>query len=252
MKAIPIRSELLMPFNHGFLGRQGGFSTGIYASLNCRLGSSDLDCNVERNRQIAAAAAGVSACGLATLYQEHSAKVVEADETSSGKRPRADALVSKTPGIALGVLTADCLPVLFADPVARVVGAAHAGWRGSLAGILRKTVEAMAELGASRRRIRATVGPGISQRNYEVGEEFFEAFIAKNSAFARYFARSSESKHLFDLPRFGVDRIRECGVEEVEWVGVCTYGNPGEYFSYRRCLHANERDFGCQLSLIAA
>ncbi|MDE0305790.1 MAG: peptidoglycan editing factor PgeF [Albidovulum sp.] len=252
MTANPIQSELLESFKHGFLGRRGGVSTGVYASLNCRFGSSDLDCNVELNRWIATEAIGMDKGSLATLFQSHSAEVAVANAPDSGRRPRADAMVSKTPGVSLGVLTADCLPVLFADPVARVVGAAHAGWRGSLAGILQNTAKEMEELGARKERIRAVIGPGITQRNYEVGEEFFQLFLTENPTYARYFIQGPESKYLFDLPRFCMDRIRECGVEEVEWVGVCTYGSPEEYFSYRRCRHADEKDFGCQLSLISA
>ena len=138
MTAIPIRSDLLSSFNHGFLGRRGGVSTGVYASLNCRRGSSDPESNTKKNRRIAAESIGSDIGSIATLYQEHSAKVVEANTSFPRERPRADAMVSRTTGIALAILTADCLPVLFADPIKRIVGAAHAGWRGSLTGILQK------------------------------------------------------------------------------------------------------------------
>ncbi len=252
MTAIPIFSELLAPFKHGFFGRRGGVSAGVYSSLNCRRGSSDRPEYVSKNRQIAVESVGADMGGFATLYQIHSNVVVEAKPPLGRFRPKADAMVANSPGIALGVLTADCMPVLFGDPAAGIVGAAHAGWRGSLSGVLQNTIAAMEELGAEAKRIRAAIGPCISQRNYEVGEEFFDAFVSVNPAFSQYFKKARGGKFLFDLPAFGLDRIRDSGIEDVEWMGECTYGKPEDYFSYRRSRHANDKDFGCQLSVISA
>jgi YfiH family protein len=245
-----LTSEALAPFAHGFFTRLGGASSGIFAGLNCGPGSSDLSDCVAINRARAAQALGLPAEALVTLHQIHSADVLEVTGPLEGPRPKADALVTATPGVALGVLTADCQPVLFADPEAGVIGAAHAGWKGALDGVLEATLEAMERLGARRARIAAVIGPTISQRAYEVGPEFLDRFLADDPENARFFAGGEGDRVQFDLPAFGLHRLRQAGVGHAEWTRHCTYSDPVHFFSYRRSLHEAEADYGRLLSAI--
>ncbi|MFN0113344.1 MAG: peptidoglycan editing factor PgeF [Paracoccaceae bacterium] len=243
------RAELL-PFRHGFFTRKGGASSGVFAGLNCGLGSSDQREAVRTNRDRVAAALGLRAEALAAVHQVHSPDVVTVTGPMT-TQPRADAIVTRTPGIALTVLTADCQPVLFADASAGVIGAAHAGWRGALAGVLERTVEAMEALGAARGRIAAVIGPAISQRAYEVGPEFLDAFLAEDDAYSRFFAQGGGDRLRFDLPGFGLHRMRAAGIGDVSWTGHCTYFDPARFYSYRRSVHAHEADYGRLISAIA-
>ncbi|MEM9198148.1 MAG: peptidoglycan editing factor PgeF [Pseudomonadota bacterium] len=245
----PLTSASLVPAPHGFFTRQGGVSTGIYAGLNCGLGSKDASEAVAANRARVAAHLGVSPASLLTLHQVHSADVVTVRAPFDGPRPKADAMVTDRPGLALGALAADCAPVLFAGT--GVVGAAHAGWRGALAGVLEATAEAMRALGAGT--IHATVGPCISQTAYEVGPEFFDAFRAKDPGHVRFFAAGLGDRLHFDLPGFCVARLQAAGVEVTAgtgWTGQCTYAEPARFYSYRRATHDRIGDYGRMISAI--
>lgn len=244
-----LTSDALAPLRHGFFTRRGGASSGVFAGLNCGSGSSDQSEIVRINRARAAEAMGLPADHLVGVHQVHSATVVTVTEPYDDK-PRADALVTKTPGVALSILTADCQPVLFADAQAGVVGAAHAGWRGALDGILEATVDAMVDLGAKREKIAAVIGPSISQRAYEVGPEFLDSFMNADPEFARYFAQGEGDRLHFDLPGFGLNRLRAAGVGHAEWTRHCTYADPGRFYSYRRTTHAKEADYGRLLAAI--
>ncbi|MBP1805703.1 peptidoglycan editing factor PgeF [Rubellimicrobium aerolatum] len=243
-----ITSPLLDPLRHAFFGRAGGASSGVFAGLNCGNGSTDQAEAVTINRRRVAEAMGVEPEALLGVHQVHSADVVVVDGPLTGK-PRADAMVTRVPGLALSVLTADCQPVLFADSEAGVIGAAHAGWKGTLGGILEATVAAMEGLGAKASRIHAVIGPTISQRAYEVGPEFMDTVLAEDPRAARYFANGHGDRLLFDLPGYGLQRLRQAGVGEAEWTRHCTYLTPDRFFSYRRSVHAREADYG---RLIAA
>ena len=243
-----LTTDCLAPVRHGFFTRRGGASSGVFAGLNCGFGSSDQTDIVTINRNRVATAMGVGPDHLAGVHQVHSANVVTLNAPQTEK-PRADALVTSTPGLALSVLTADCQPVLFADATAGVIGAAHAGWRGALDGVLQATVEAMQALGATPANISAVIGPSISQQAYEVGPEFFEDFLAEDQEFARYFAQGKEDRMMFDLPGFGLNRLRAAGVGHAEWTRHCTYSDPERFYSYRRATHDREADYG---RLIAA
>lgn len=244
-----LTSDSLSDTRHGFFTRRGGASSGVYAGLNCGHGSTDQTEIVNINRNRVADAMGVRAGHMASVHQVHSADVVTITEPT-GEKPRADGLVTRTPGIALSVLTADCQPVLFADSEAGVIGAAHAGWRGALDGVLDATLDAMEALGAARDRITAVIGPCISQRAYEVGPEFFEDFLAEDPAFDRFFVQGQGDRLLFDLPGFGLSRLRNAGVAHAEWTRHCTYNDPERFFSYRRATHAKEADYGRLISVI--
>ena len=244
-----LTSDSLADVRHGFFTRRGGASSGVFAGLNCGQGSSDQTEVVAINRARVADAMGVPPSHLVGVHQVHSARVVQVTEPLTDK-PKADALVTGTPGLALSVLTADCQPVLFADVEAGVIAAAHAGWRGVLDGVLDATVEAMVELGAQRERITAVIGPCISQRAYEVGPEFFEDFLAENAGFDRFFVPGEGDRLLFDLPGFGLNRLREAGVGHAEWTRHCTYSDPARFYSYRRTTHAKEADYGRLISVI--
>lgn len=234
---------------HGFFGREGGVSSGIYASLNCGLGSSDARENTIENRRRITATLGVDA--LVTPYQCHSADVVAVTEPWSGLPPRADGMVTNRPGIALGVLAADCAPVLFADPEANVIGAAHAGWRGALSGILENTLTEMENLGARRARIVAAAGPCIGPQIYEVGSELEAEFLAKSEAYSAFFRASKREGHfLFDLPGFARTRLLDAGIGSAETLDTCTYLEESRYFSYRRATHRGEADYGRNISAI--
>jgi len=237
---------------HGFFGRAGGVSSGVYASLNTGLGSDDDQTAIAENRARCAKALGGAPQNLVTLYQIHSATCVLVDEPWSGRNgPQADGMVTQRPGIALGVLAADCMPFLFAEPAAGVIGAAHAGWRGALAGVLEATVETMTRLGAKPERIRAGLGPCLRQPNFEVGLDLVEAFLAKHPQSERFFAAGvSPEKRQFDLASFGRWRLESVGVFGLDDTGVCTLAEPEKYFSYRASRQAGENDFGRNLSAI--
>ncbi|SMX36946.1 peptidoglycan editing factor PgeF [Octadecabacter ascidiaceicola] len=243
-----ITADSLSPFRHGFFTRRGGASSGVFEGLNCGTGSSDQHEAVTINRTRVADAMGVVPDALMGVYQVHSPDVITVTSPSTD-HPKADALVTATPGIALSVLSADCQPVLFADATAGVIGAAHAGWKGALDGVLESTLDAMEALGATRENISAVIGPCISQTAYEVGPEFFEDFITKDPAFARFFANGENGKYQFDLPALGLHRLREAGVGQAEWTRHCTYADPDRFYSYRRTTHNKEADYG---RLIAA
>ncbi|MFO1147305.1 MAG: peptidoglycan editing factor PgeF [Alsobacter sp.] len=238
---------------HAFFTREGGVSTGIYASLNGGLGSADDRENVLQNRRRMAAALGVAETHLVNVHQVHSPDVVIADGPWPGdERPRADGMASRTPGVALAVASADCGPVLFADPQARVVGACHAGWRGAFEGVLERTVEAMESLGARRKRIAAVLGPTIGPHAYEVGPEFVTRFLERDQAYGRFFTDTSAGQHaFFDLPRFIGARLEETGVGAFADLGLCTYAHEERFFSYRRATHRGEPDYGRLISAIA-
>jgi YfiH family protein len=234
---------------HGFFTRRGGASSGIFEGLNCGGGSSDQSEIVALNRARASHALGLGPAELITVHQVHSARAVRVDAPPT-EPLRADAIVTATPGLAIAVLTADCQPVLFRDAEAGVIAAAHAGWRGALDGILEATVEEMEAAGADRSRIRAAIGPTISQTSYEVGQEFLERFCDDDPENARFFINGADGKYLFDLPGYGLSRLRAAGLAEADWTRHCTYCDPGRFYSYRRATHLGEADYGRLLSAI--
>lgn len=237
---------------HGFFTRRDGVSGGVYKGLNCGYGSGDNNANIDQNRTIAMAKLGVGRENLNTVYQIHSADVVVADTAwSLNERPKADAIVTDQPGLAIGIMTADCTPVLFADPKAGVIGAAHAGWKGAFGGVLSETVAEMEQLGANRAHIVAAVGPCIHQKSYEVGPEFIQSFLDKETTNSRFFVPSVKADHHhFDLPGFVLDKLSELGLLVVQNVSEDTYADEGKFFSYRRATHAKEADYGRGLSAI--
>ena len=238
---------------HGFFTREGGVSEGLYATLNAGLGSQDKPENVRENRARMAAALGVEPGHLVTAYQVHSPDVVVAEAPwTRADAPRADAVVTRVPGLAVGVTTADCGPLLLADADAGVIAAAHAGWRGALTGIVEATLAAMERLGAARLQITAALGPMIRQPNYEVGPELVARFTETAAHHSQFFVPSRRAGHAcFDLAGLIVARLRRAGVERVEDVGSCTYGDPSRFFSYRRATHRREPDYGRHISAVA-
>ena len=245
-----LTADSLGEVRHGFFTRRGGASSGVFQGLNCGTGSTDQAEIVAINRARVAEAMGVTGPHLVSVYQTHSAEVVVLDAPLEGEKPKADGLVTKTPGLALAVLPADCQPVLFYDPAAQVIGAAHAGWRGARDGILEATLDAMESLGAQRAQIRAAIGPTISQRAYEVGPEFLDSFLQDDPENSRFFSAGTGDRSLFDLPAFGLHRLRSAGVGQVEWIRHCTYSDPDRFYSYRRSTHALEADYGRLISVI--
>ena len=240
-----------LPFTHGFFTRKGGASSGIFAGLNCGHGSSDQQEIVQINCNRVAEAMGVAPERLCFLHQCHSADVVTITvPLASDIRYKADAMVTNVPNLALSILTADCQPILMADPEARIVGAAHAGWKGALAGVIEASIDAMERLGADRRRIIAVIGPCIGPDSYEVGADFRERFIKAGSSHTRFFRPTPDGKYLFDLPAFGLDRLQRAGIVQAEWTGQCTCSDPDLFFSYRRSTRAREVDYGRQVSVI--
>ncbi len=246
---IEIITSPALSVRHAFFTRKGGASSGIFAGLNCGTGSSDLAEIVAINRARAAATLGVPPENLVSLHQVHSPDVVTVTG-SLPERPRADGMVTDVPGLALAVLTADCQPVLFADAEAGVIGAAHAGWRGAKDGVLEATVDAMERLGARRGRVAAVIGPTISQAAYEVSPDFAEAFIDDDRDNARFFVNGRGGRPMFDLPAYGLSRLRAAGVGHAEWTGHCTYHDAERFYSYRRTTHLGEADYGRLLSAI--
>ena len=250
MTAEFLKSDLLDPVPHGFFTRLGGTSEGPFAGLNCGERSGDMPNNVAENRTRVAAALGIGSDRLVTATQSHSSHV-EVIRTVPSGRPAADGLVTDLPDVAVGVLTADCQPVLLADRRAGVVGAAHAGWSGTLGGVIESTIGEMERIGARRSRIAAAVGPSISRVNYEVGAEFRERFLAEDEGSSGFFVEDETGRLTFDLPGYGLERIRRAGVGTVEWLGICTYADPQRFFSYRRSCHLGQPDFGLLISAIA-
>ena len=244
-----ITADALARMRHGFFTRRGGASSGLFASLNCGFGSTDRKETVAANRKRVADALGLSPKRLATVHQVHSAKALATD-TPFHVRPKADAMATATPGLGLAILTADCQPVLFADKAAHVIGAAHAGWRGALDGILEATVNAMEGLGARPAEISAVIGPSISQRAYEVGPEFLERFVDDDPGNTRFFANGRGDRYQFDLVGYSLQRLRNAGIGEVQWTGHCTYSDSDRFFSYRRSRHRNEPEYGRLMSVI--
>jgi polyphenol oxidase len=251
----PIRASNLSAISnirHGFFTRHGGVSEGIYAGLNCGLGSNDANDRVLENRKRVSDDLGGAHAGVVTLYQEHGATARTA--TAPVPRdavPRADAVVSATPGLVIGVLTADCAPILFADGEAKVVAAAHAGWRGAVSGIIESAIVEMERLGARRSRIRAALGPCIHQDAYEVGADFMSDFVGRDPAYRQFFAepRSGGKPH-FDLPGFVLHRLAATGIADIVNASQCTYANESLFYSFRRTTQRKEPDYGRQISAI--
>jgi YfiH family protein len=236
---------------HAFFTRQGGVSAGLYASLNTGVGSGDDPAAVAENRARAAAALGAGPDSLLTCYQIHSAEVLVAEAAWPGERPRADGVATRHPGLVCGALAADCAPILLADPEARVVASAHAGWRGALSGVVEAAAAAMQSLGAAPDRILAAIGPCIGPKSYEVGLEFLAAFEAVDSDFAGFFAPGARpEKRLFDLPGFVLARLAAAGVRQCEWIGADTLADEARFFSNRRAFLRGEADYGRLLSAI--
>lgn len=238
---------------HAFFTRRGGVSEGLFASLNCGFGSRDEPRKVEENRAIGAAALGLGPDRLVSCHQVHGTATVTVERPwRREQNPKADAMVTRVPGIALGILAADCAPVLFADPAARVIGAAHGGWRGALAGVVEATVTAMVALGARVERIRAGIGPCIGQKSYEVGPEFHAAFAAADRESGRFFAPAERDGHfLFDLPGYIAHRLRRLDLAAVAQSGHDTAAEEALFFSYRRACLRGEADYGRGLAAIA-
>ncbi|WP_410217297.1 peptidoglycan editing factor PgeF [Paracoccus sp. (in: a-proteobacteria)] len=241
---------LLSQVRHGFFTRKGGASSGLFAGLNCGRRSSDQSEMVRVNRTRVAKAMGVPADHLATVKQVHSADVVtlrDEDRIEDIREIRADGLVTARRDVAIAVLTADCQPILLADAGAGVIGACHAGWRGALSGVIEATVAAMRDLGAEQ--ICAVIGPTISQAAYEVGDGFMDEFLAEDPEYQRFFSGGPNGRPMFDLPGFGLMRLRAAGVE-AEWSRHCTYSDPARFFSYRRATHEGQADYGRLISAI--
>jgi polyphenol oxidase len=252
----PLRSALLSPFAHGFLGRRGGVSTGIYAALNIALGSDDDRASVLANRERAVTSI-LPGGQLARAYQIHSPDVAYAPDaisvatlTVEDNPPRADALVCDRPNILLGISTADCVPVLFGDANAGVVGAAHSGWKGALGGVNEATIAAMENLGADRNRIVCAIGPCIAQKCYEVDDGFFRRFVEQDADYERFFIDGKAGHYQFDIEGFVAARLAASGITKVECLGQDTYSQPERFFSYRRSCHRGEPGYGAQFSLI--
>ena len=253
-----LKSDLLSrrsDVRHGFFTRRGGVSAGLYASLNCGPGSGDdAGCVAENRARVAdSLGLGADASRLSTVAQIHGAEVVRLREPlPAGRHPRADALVTDAPGVAIGVLTADCVPVLFVDTESRAVAVAHAGWKGALAGVVEATVAAMESLGVPAGRIAACVGPCIQQRSYEVGAELRRGFVDADPANDAYFRASARAGHfLFDLSQYVAKRLSAAGVADVERIESDTYSDEYRFFSYRRATHRGEADYGRQVSAVA-
>ncbi len=244
-----IRADVLAGIPHAFLGRRGGVSTGIYEGLNVGLGSNDDPAHVAENRRRAVEAV-LPGSTLVTLHQVHSAIAVEASPVPDAERPYADALVTATPGLLLGILTADCVPVLLADKEAGVVGAAHAGWKGAIGGVIAATFGAMVRLGAEPDRIVAAIGPCIGRASYEVSDDFLAPFMAEHPSNERFFLAGRPGHHQFDIEAYVASRLALAGVERVEMLGLDTYAEPDRFYSYRRATHRGEPDYGREIALI--
>jgi len=249
MKRLTVEALNAPGFAHGFFGRQGGVSTGLYESLNCGPGSKDAAEAVAENRRRASAALAPQSA-LVSLSQIHS-PIVHTLTEAPAERLEGDAMVTAKPGLALGILTADCAPVLLADHTAHVIGAAHAGWKGALAGVLEASLDAMEKLGAARARIVAAIGPSISQDNYEVDFNFRDRFLEQGLRHRRFFVPAGKEGHYrFDLPGYAAHCLTAAGLTSVQTLGICTYPPENGFFSFRRTTHAKEADYGRQISAI--
>ena len=245
--------------SHGFFGRHGGVSDGIYGSLNTGVGSDDAPAAVAENRSRITNALGIDDVKLATLFQIHSAQVVHLTSVEDyDLRPKADAMVTRLPKLALGILTADCVPVLFVDAQAGVIGAAHAGWRSALNGVLANTLNAMCDIGAHKEHIHAAIGPCIHQPSYEMGPEVHAEFCTSNQVYNQYFQPNQQNPktgrpatYQFDLPGFVACKLDESGIKNIDLINADTYALTNDFFSYRRACHRDEADYGRQLSVIA-
>ncbi len=239
--------------NHGFFYRSGGHSEGLYQSLNCGLGSDDDPAAVQKNRTVIAMDMEVAPENLVSLYQIHSPTVVAVDKPWLREdAPQADAMVSNTPGLALGILTADCAPVLFSNSIGTVIGAAHAGWRGAVGGVIEATIAAMVELGAEKTDIYGVVGPCIRPESYEVGADMYQAIAAQHPINAQFFDPGKDEDHYqFDLPSYALVRLANSGIGMVEDTPADTYADEDKYYSYRRSTHRAEPDYGRQISAIS-
>lgn len=246
-----LKARALCEVPHGFLGRRGGLSEGVLSGLNCGWGSGEELAVVRENRRLAADAV-LPGARIVSPHQIHSADVLLAGEWPDDDRPHGDALVTDRPGILLGILTADCAPVMFADSQAGVVGAAHAGWKGALAGVTDRTIEAMEKLGARRERIAAAVGPCIARASYEVDFAFLERFTAEEPSNERFFSEGPSGKPHFDLESYVVSRLANAGLTRIEALGEDSYTQPDRFYSYRRATHRQEPAYGRQISLIGA
>lgn len=244
--------ETMTKIRHGFFTRQGGVSQGLYHSLNCGPGSNDDPNAVRDNRARAAQTLGAAPEALLTVHQVHGTKVETVTKIRPhSDAPQADALVTDRPGLALGILTADCIPVLFADPERPIIGAAHAGWKGALGGILEATLTAMTQLGAAPHRIIAAIGPAISQQAYEVDAAFRDRFLHDDAETGQWFKPASRPDHfLFDLPAYAAARLARAGIGHIAALDICTYRNEDRFYSFRRATHRREPDYGRQLSAI--
>jgi len=244
------KAETLGDIPHGFLGRKGGLSEGIYVGLNVGLGSDDAPEIIEQNR-ILAAEAILPEASLNTLYQVHSADVVTLDSAIPFEdRPQADAMVTNTAGLLLGILTADCVPVLFHDPVAKVIGAAHAGWKGAIAGVTDNVLEAMEAIGANRANVRAAIGPCIAKKSYEVDAGFQRRFCEQDPANERFFVDGKPEHYQFDIEAYVAHRLANAGLKKIEMLGLDTYSDASRFYSYRRSCHNGEDGYGRQIALI--
>jgi polyphenol oxidase len=245
-----LASQSLAGLPHGFLGRRGGASAGLYASLNVGLGSSDDRAAVLENRRRAVEAVSAGA-QLVTLHQVHSAKVVTANASwPDDARPHADGVVTDQPGLLLGILTADCVPVLFADLESQIIGAAHAGWKGALGGVTDNVIAAMISLGARRDSIVTAIGPCIGRASYEVSDDFAKTFESADSKNERFFTGGKTKHHYFDIEAYVIHRLSAAGITRIDPLGIDTYADASRFFSYRRTCHAGETDYGRQISLI--
>ncbi len=245
-----ITAQNLAGVHHGFFTRKGGISTGIFAGLNCGRGSSDNSEHVTENRHRVAQHMRVSTDCLVSVHQVHSPDVLLVNAPLQSPY-QADAMVSDTPGIALGILTADCQPVLLADTDAGIIGAAHAGWKGAKAGVLQNTVDEMVNIGAHRDRIRAAIGPCITQKSYEVGPDFLEAVTRDDPDASTFFEKGQAGKWQFDLPGYGLNMLARAGVKNAAFTGHCTYSDKDRFFSYRRTCHESEPDYGRLIACIS-
>ncbi|MEJ7927523.1 peptidoglycan editing factor PgeF [Sphingobium sp. AN641] len=246
------KARVLADVRHGFAGRRGGVSTGLYAGLNVGLGSDDDRAAILANRDLARDAL-LPGGALVTVRQVHSADVVTVTgPLAEGERPAADALVTDRPGLVLGILTADCVPVLFADAQVGVVGAAHAGWKGAIGGVTDATIAAMTALGADRGRIACAIGPCIGRASYEVGDDFAARFEADDADNGRFFSEGRAGHRQFDIAGYVAARLAAAGIGRVEMLDEDTYGQPERFFSYRRSCHLGEPGYGRQISMIAA
>ena len=245
----PLKSDLLAGVKHGFFTRLGGCSKGIYKGLNCGRGSKDALSNVQTNRIAVTTYFGGSKVSLHSVHQIHSQDVMTV-HAGSLDTPQADAMVTSTPGLVLGILTADCQPVLFCDAKAKVIGAAHAGSKGAKTGVLQNTISAMEALGADRSNICAVIGPSISQKAYEVGPDFLHDVCYDDTKALQFFVKGKGDRYQFDLPGYGLEILRATGIKQAEWIGQCTYSDPEKFYSYRHSVHKKELDYGRLISCI--